>query len=80
VLPAAFLAGGRAQAIATVGLTPLTLVFFQQVSLVGLFANLVAIPLVTLVITPLALPGVLLSPLAAWTVQGLVAWLAWLAS
>ena len=35
--------------MATLGLTPLTLVFFQQVSLVGFLANLVAIPLVTLV-------------------------------
>ena len=50
--------GLRTQVIATLGLTPLTLVFFQQVSLVGLLANLVAIPLVTLVITPLALLGI----------------------
>ena len=48
----------RTQVIATLGLTPLTLVFFQQVSLVGFLANLVAIPLVTLVVTPLALLGV----------------------
>ena len=34
----------RTQVVATLGLTPLTLVFFQQVSLVGLLANLVAIP------------------------------------
>ena len=48
----------RTQAVATLGLAPLSLVFFQQVSLVGFVANLVAIPLVTLVITPLALLGV----------------------
>ncbi len=75
-------AGLRTQLIATVGLTPLSLLFFQQVSLVGFFANLVAIPLVTLVITPLALLGVFLAPLwslGAWVLQGLVAWLAWLA-
>jgi competence protein ComEC len=75
--------GLRTQLIATVGLTPLSLVFFQQVSLVGFFANLLAIPLVTVVITPLALLGTLVPPLwalAAWTVKGLVAWLAWLAS
>ena len=51
------------QAIATIGLAPLSMVFFQQVSVVGFAANLVAIPLVTLVITPLALLGVLLPPL-----------------
>ena len=57
--------GLRAQVVATLGLTPLSLVFFQQVSLVGLLANLVAIPLVTLVITPLALLGIAVAPL--WT-------------
>jgi competence protein ComEC len=64
----------RTQVIATLGLTPLTLVFFQQVSLVGFLANLVAIPAVTLLITPLALLGTLLTPLG-WlggaVVQGL---------
>ena len=44
--------GARTQVIATLGLAPLTLLFFQQVSVVGLVANLVAIPLVTMVITP----------------------------
>ena len=60
----------RTQVIATLGLTPLTLVFFQQVSVVGFAANLVAIPLVTLVITPLALLGVVFSPL--WQLGALV--------
>ncbi|HEX6708588.1 MAG TPA: DNA internalization-related competence protein ComEC/Rec2 [Albitalea sp.] len=72
----------RGQAIATLGLTPLTLVFFQQVSLVGFAANLVAIPLVTLVITPLALLGIVAAPLwglAAWVVQRLCLGLAWAA-
>lgn len=75
-------AGVRAQAIATIGLAPLTLVFFGQVSLVGFVANLAAIPLVTLVITPLALLGALFAPLwtlAAWVVDALVAYLRWLA-
>lgn len=73
----------RTQVIATVGLTPLTLVFFQQVSLVGFAANLIAIPLITLVITPLALLGVVLVPLwavGAWVVQQLNAVLAGLAA
>jgi competence protein ComEC len=66
--------GLRTQAVATVGLAPLTLVFFQQVSLIGFVANLVAIPLITFVITPLALAGALAPPLwtlAAACVQGL---------
>jgi len=64
----------RTQVVATIGLAPLSLVFFQQLSLVGFAANLIAIPLVTLLITPLALAGVLLPPLwllAAWLVQAL---------
>jgi competence protein ComEC len=73
----------RSQLIATLGLAPLSLVFFQQLSLVGFIANLAAIPLITLVVTPLALAGVLVPPL--WTLvagclQAMVAGLAWLAS
>ncbi|MET0333096.1 MAG: DNA internalization-related competence protein ComEC/Rec2, partial [Rhizobacter sp.] len=73
--------GVRTQVVATLGLTPLTLVFFQQVSLVSLLANLVAIPLVTLVITPLALLGVLFAPLwrvGAWVQETLAHGLTWL--
>ena len=73
----------RTQVIATIGLTPLTLVFFQQVSVVGFAANLIAIPLVTLVITPLALLGAALVPLwaaGAWVVQLLNLALGWLAT
>jgi competence protein ComEC len=73
--------GLRTQVTATIGLTPLSLVFFQQVSVVGFAANLVAIPLVTLLVTPLALLGVLWTPLwalAATVVQGLDGYLAWL--
>jgi competence protein ComEC len=75
--------GARTQVIATLGLAPLTLLFFQQVSVVGFVANLVAIPLVTLLVTPLALLGVLLPPLwslAALLVQGLSALLGVLAA
>ena len=64
----------RTQTIATIGLAPLSMVFFQQISLVGFLANLVAIPWVTLVVTPLTLLGILLPWLwwpAAWSVQGL---------
>ncbi len=67
--------GLRTQAVATVGLAPLSMVFFHQVSVVGFVANLVAIPVVTLLITPLALLGALLPPLwaaAAALVQGLM--------
>ena len=74
--------GLRAQVVASIGLAPLTLVAFQQVSLVGLVSNLVAEPWVTLVITPLTLLGVVLPPVwhvAAFALKPLLWFLAWLA-
>ncbi|HYN58799.1 MAG TPA: DNA internalization-related competence protein ComEC/Rec2 [Rubrivivax sp.] len=70
----------RTQGVASIGLAPLSMVFFQQVSLVGFVANLLAIPLVTLAIVPLALLGTLFNPLwalASALVQALVWVLAW---
>jgi competence protein ComEC len=67
-LAAALRAGVRTQVVATVGLAPLSMLFFQQVSLVGFAANLVAIPLVTLLVAPLSLLGVLVPPL--WPLDG----------
>jgi competence protein ComEC len=75
--------GVRTQAVASVGLAPLSMVFFQQISLVGFVANLGAIPLVTMVITPLALLGIVwpsLWPLAAALVQGMTQALGWLSA
>lgn len=46
-----------AQAVATVGLLPLTVVLFDQASLAGPLANLVAIPWWSLVVVPLSLLG-----------------------
>ncbi len=72
----------REQWVVTLALTPLSLLLFGQVSVVGLLANLVAIPWTTLVVTPLALGGVLWAPLwdaAAWAVRPLSAGLQWLA-
>ena len=63
--------GAREQWVVTLALTPLSLLLFNQVSLVGLLANAVAIPWVTLLVTPLAMLGVVHAPLwdaAAWTV------------
>ena len=71
----------REQALMTLALAPLGLLLFGQVSLIGLVANLVAIPWVTVVVTPLAMLGVAMAPLwelAALCVQALVAVLAWL--
>ena len=73
-----------AQVAITVGLIPLTLALFQQISLVGPLANAVAIPLVSLVITPLALlaavlPIDALAHLAHALQSGLMLYLEWLA-
>jgi len=48
---------GRMQWAITVGLTPMLLALFQQVSLVSPLANAFAIPVVSLAVTPLALLG-----------------------
>lgn len=72
----------REQWIVTVAITPLSLLLFGQVSVVGLLANVLAIPWVTWVATPLALLGVAIPPLwdlAAWAMQILMLWLEWLA-
>lgn len=48
------------QLLMTVALLPLTLWFFGQASLVGALSNLIAVPLVSFVIVPCALLGMLL--------------------
>lgn len=72
----------REQSVVTVALAPLTLLLFGQFSVVGFLANLLAIPWVTLVVTPLAMLGVavpLLWEAAALAVQAQAAVLQWLA-
>jgi competence protein ComEC len=79
---------GRTQWSVTLGLVPLTMLLFGQVSLVSPLANAVAIPLVSFVVTPLALLGSLLpEPLCGWllvlahaVVAGLAAVLAQMAA
>jgi competence protein ComEC len=75
-LRSALASGWRSQWVVSFGLAPWTLLFFQQLSLVGLLANAVAIPVVTLWITPLALLGLVVPPvwsLASWSVSVLMA-------
>jgi competence protein ComEC len=71
------------QGAVTLALAPVLFLLFQQVSLISPLANAVAIPLVSWLITPLALLGVLVSPLwhlAAWLMNGLGEGLAWASS
>lgn len=74
----------REQGRITLALAPLSVVLFGQLSLVGLLANVLAVPWVTLVLTPLAMLGALVPSLwsvAAWGIdlmmgvlQAMAAW------
>ena len=72
----------RQQAWMALGLAPLAAVYFHQVSWVGLVANLLVVPWITAVVTPLALLGLLwpavwgLLEAALWPVWGLLGALA----
>lgn len=59
-LAAALRAGAHTQYVVTVGLVPLTMLLFSQVSLVSPLANALAIPLVSFIVTPLSLAGSML--------------------
>lgn len=64
----------REQWVIGLALAPLGIVLFGQVSVVGLLANLLAVPWVTLVLTPLGFLGLLHSDvwhLADWAAQAL---------
>jgi competence protein ComEC len=66
----ALAAAGRTQYAVTVGLVPLTLLLFGQISLVSPLANAIAIPLVSFAVTPLALAGSMApAPLSGWLLQ-----------
>jgi competence protein ComEC len=64
-----------AQGVATIGLLPLTALFFGQASLAGPFANLLAVPWWSLVVVPLTLSGAGLEAIH----PGAGAWAWWLA-
>lgn len=69
----------RTQSIVTVALAPLTLLLFGQFSVVGFVANLVAIPWVTLLVTPLTMLGSVI-PGVWWLTAHAVDALLWLLS
>ncbi len=75
----------RVQYAITLGLAPAVLFLFAQVSLVGPLANAVAIPVVSVVVTPLALAAAAVTwefPLraAAWLMEWLLQFLEWCAA
>ncbi|HET6655155.1 MAG TPA: DNA internalization-related competence protein ComEC/Rec2 [Gammaproteobacteria bacterium] len=57
-----------AQVAVSVGLLPFLTLFFGQASIVGPFANLIAIPVFSIAVVPLALAGVLIG--AVWLPAG----------
>jgi competence protein ComEC len=61
----------REQWLMSVCLAPLSLLLFHQISLVGVWANLLAVPWVTLVVTPLCLLGLVWAPLWSWASEAL---------
>jgi len=62
--------GAHTQYVVTFGLVPVTILLFGQISIVSPLANAVAIPLISLVVTPLALVGSLLPPMLAVPMLG----------
>lgn len=86
--PSALSGAIRTQMAVTLGLLPLTLVLFQEVSIISPLANAFAIPLVSLVVVPITLFGALVGQLfqadwilqlAHWIMQWCYWALAWLA-
>ena len=75
---------GRAQLVVVLGLMPLCLLLFQQFSLVSLFANIIAIPVMGFVVVPLSLLGCIFSKwlliLAEKILELLWIYLSWLAN
>jgi len=76
---------GRMQWAITIGLAPAALLLFGQVSVAGPLANAVAIPVISVVVTPLALAAVVLPiemllQTAAWLVEWLLRFLEWCAA
>ena len=55
---------GRVQTMVALGLSPLTLVFFSQMSMSAPLANMLAVPWVGIIVVPLTLGGVILMPLS----------------
>ena len=64
---------GEVQWVVAIGLIPLLLIFFSQVSLISPLVNLIAVPIFTLLLVPLALMVLLLLPLPALA-EPLLSW------
>ena len=77
-------AWGSVQWVATLASLPVLLLVFQQFSLVSPLANALAIPVISFIVTPLALLGAIIPwrpilALAHWVMDGLMLFLEWCA-
>jgi len=70
--------GVRVQWWVSVGLFPLVIVLFQRASLISPIANLLAVPVVSLLVVPLTLLGTLILPVSHWLGENLLQLAAWL--
>jgi competence protein ComEC len=76
---------GRVQWAITLGLAPAALLLFGQVSVAGPLANAVAIPVISVIVTPIALVAAVvpwdpLLHIAAWLMEWLLQFLEWCAA
>ncbi|WP_374088524.1 DNA internalization-related competence protein ComEC/Rec2 [Methylomicrobium lacus] len=83
--PNLFIGALKLHGVTSLGLAPFLLFFFQQVSLIAPLANLIAVPVISVIVLPLSLLALLLLPLssaaasllllpAGYTLEGLM-WL-----
>jgi competence protein ComEC len=83
--PRAFWGSLKVNWATSLGLAPLLLVFFQQISLIAPIANFVAVPVIEVLIVPVALVATVLLPLSStvalplfWLVDKVLQGLIWL--
>lgn len=63
--PSLFAGAIKLNWVTSLGLAPLLLLFFQQVSLIAPLANLLAVPIISLIVLPLSLIGLALLPISS---------------
>lgn len=85
ITPSAMLGTLKVNWATSVGLAPLLLVFFQQISLIAPLANFIAVPVIEVLIVPVALVATVLLPLSStlalplfWLVDKILQYLLWL--
>jgi competence protein ComEC len=73
-LPGSFAGIIKLNWVTSVGLSPLLLLFFHQVSVIAPFANMVAVPVISVLVVPLALVAVIIMFISATLAAPLFYW------